>query len=99
MLLPSRTERPQIVLGRGADSSTGGDTMGFVYAEIELISGDDLALHRRGFLSEDKIKRIKVNALADSGSYILVISEHLRDQLDLPIIERSEERRVGKECK
>ena len=61
--------------------------MGFVYAEIELISGDDLALHRRGFLSEDKIKRIKVNALADSGSYMLVISEHLRDQLDLPIIE------------
>ena len=87
MLLPSRTERPQIVLGRGADSSTGGDTFGFVYAEIELISGDDLALHRRGFLSEDKIKRIKVNALADSGSYMLVISEHLRDQLDLPIIE------------
>ena len=61
--------------------------MGFVYAEIELISGDDLALHRRGFLSEDKIKRIKVNALGDSGSYMLVISEHLRDQLDLPIIE------------
>ncbi len=25
--------------------------MGFVYAEIELISTDDLALHRRGFLA------------------------------------------------
>ncbi len=61
--------------------------MGFVYAEIELISGDDLALHRRGFLPKDQIKRLKVNALVDSGSYMLVISEHIREQLDLPIIE------------
>lgn len=87
MLLPSRRDRPQIVLRPEADFPPGGNEMGFVYAEIELVSGDDLALHRRGFLSEDKIKRMKVNALADSGSYMLVISEHIRDQLDLPVIE------------
>ena len=61
--------------------------MGLVYAEIELISGDDLALYRRGFQSEGQIKRMKVNALVDSGAYMLVISEHIRQQLDLAVIE------------
>src|SRR5437868_6588438 len=86
MLLPARRNWPQIVLNPEPNSSTGGTQMGFVYAEIELISGDGLALHRRGFLPDDKIKRIKVKALADSGSYTLVISEHIRNQLDLPVI-------------
>lgn len=62
--------------------------MGLVYAEIELISGDDLALHRRGFITEDKIKRMKVNALVDSGAYMLVINEHIKMQLDLPVLEQ-----------
>jgi clan AA aspartic protease len=87
MLLPSRRERPQIVLSPEINSPTGGDQMGFVYADIELVSGDDLALNRRGLLPEDQIKRVKVKALADSGSYMLVISEHIREQLDLPVIE------------
>jgi hypothetical protein len=87
MLSPSRKERPQIVLRPGIHPPIEGEEMGFVYAEIELISGDDLVLHRRGFLTEDRIKRLKVTALADSGAYMLVISEHIREQLDLPIIE------------
>ena len=61
--------------------------MGLVYAEIELISGDDLALHRRGFITEDQIKRLKVNALVDSGAYMLAINEHIKEQLDLPVLE------------
>ncbi|HYJ86382.1 MAG TPA: aspartyl protease family protein [Pyrinomonadaceae bacterium] len=61
--------------------------MGLVYAEIELISVDDLVLHRRGFLTEDKIKRMTVDALFDTGAYMLVITEHIRQQLDLPLIE------------
>ena len=61
--------------------------MGLVYAEIELISVDDLVLHRRGFLTEDKIKRMAVDALVDTGAYMLVITEHIRQQLDLPLIE------------
>lgn len=61
--------------------------MGFVYADIDLISGDDLVLHRRGFLEEVQIKRLQVKALVDSGAYMLVISEHIREQLDLPVIE------------
>jgi hypothetical protein len=54
--------------------------MGLGYAEIELISVDDLVLNRRGFLTEDKIKRMTVNALVDSGAYMLVVNDHIRQQ-------------------
>jgi clan AA aspartic protease len=67
--------------------SYGEKKMGLVYADLELISGDDLALHRRGFLTEDKIKRMKVAVLVDSGSYMLVINDHIKEQLDLPVLE------------
>lgn len=62
--------------------------MGLVYAEIELISGDDLALNRRGFIPDERVKRITVNALVDSGAYMLVINEHVREQLDLQVLEQ-----------
>ena len=61
--------------------------MGLVYADIELISIDDLVLNRRGFLPVDQIKRMKVSALVDSGAYMLVNNEHIKAQLDLPVLE------------
>lgn len=57
--------------------------MGLVYADIELISGDDLALHRREYIKEDEIKRITVNALVDSGALMLTINERIKTQLGL----------------
>lgn len=62
--------------------------MGLVYAEIDLISVDDMVLHRRGFLDESKIKQVRVNALVDSGAINLSINETIQAQLDLPVIER-----------
>ena len=59
--------------------------MGYVYAEIELTSEKDLLSHQDGNLPEDKIKRITVRALADSGAYNLVINEEIKDQLNLPV--------------
>jgi len=67
--------------------SYGEKKMGLTYADIELISADDLALHRRGFLPDEGIKRIRVSALVDTGAYMLVINEHIKQQLDLPVIE------------
>lgn len=67
------------------NSPTGGNEMGLVYAEIELLSVDDLAFSRRGFLPEKDIRRINVNALVDSGAYEMVISEAVREHLDLPV--------------
>ena len=61
--------------------------MGHTYADIELISVDDLVLHRHGFLPEERIKRMRVTALVDSGSYMLVINDNIKQQLDLPFIE------------
>ena len=57
--------------------------MGLVYAEIELIRSDDLALWRAGYLEENQIRRIHVKALVDSGAYMLTINENIRLQLDL----------------
>lgn len=61
--------------------------MGLGCAEIELVSGDDLALHRHGIIQEEKIKRVSVNALLDSGAYMLVINDHIKEQLGLVVLE------------
>jgi clan AA aspartic protease len=61
--------------------------MGLVYADIELINGDDLALARRHIIGEDEVKRIHVNILVDTGSYMLAINENIKEQLQLPVVE------------
>lgn len=45
-----------------------------MHAAIELISGDDLVLHRKGHLGVDAIKRMRIAALVDSGASILLVS-------------------------
>jgi len=88
MLVPADRNRLQRKVHSEVDSPTGGKQMGLVYAEIELVSVDDIVLHRRGFLLEDKIKRMLVNALVDTGAYMLIINGQIKRQLDLPVIER-----------
>lgn len=62
--------------------------MGLVYADIELIRGDDLALYRHGILPEDQIKHMRVSALVDSGAYMLCINDRIKEQLDLPVLDK-----------
>lgn len=62
--------------------------MELVYAEIELINADDLALVRRFKLDKDEVKRIRLNMLADSGAYMMAINETIQEQLDLPLLEK-----------
>lgn len=78
--LAPKKERPKY--------NSGVNEMGLVYAEIDLISVDDMVLHRRGFLDENKIKQVRVKALVDSGAYMLSINETVRAQLDLPFIQK-----------
>ncbi len=52
-------------------------------AEIELLRGDDLALVREGYISDDRIRRCTVRAMVDSGATMLAIPEYVRKQLDL----------------
>ena len=62
--------------------------MGLVYADIELINGEDITLANRHIIGEDEIKRIQVNALVDTGSYMLCINESIQEQLKFPVVER-----------
>jgi clan AA aspartic protease len=62
--------------------------MGLIYAEIELINGDDLALARKHIIGEEEIKRMKVSALVDTGAYMLCINENIQEQLQLPVLEK-----------
>ena len=62
--------------------------MGLIYAEIELINGEDLVLARRSLIGEDEIKRMPVNMLVDTGSVYMCINESIQEQLDLPILEQ-----------
>ena len=62
--------------------------MGLVYADVELINGDDLALVRRFIIGEEEVKRMHVNMLVDTGSYMLCINESIQEQLSLPVREK-----------
>ena len=62
--------------------------MGLVYADIELINGEDLILAKRNIIGEDKIKRMTVKMLADSGAYMMAINETIQEQLQLQVKEK-----------
>jgi clan AA aspartic protease len=62
--------------------------MGLIYAEIELINGDDMALARKNYIGEEDIKRMHVNMLVDTGAYNLCINESIQEQLQFPIVEK-----------
>jgi clan AA aspartic protease len=62
--------------------------MGLIYAELELINADEIALANRNIIGIDDIKRITVNMLVDSGSYYMCINETVKEQLDLSVIEK-----------
>ena len=62
--------------------------MGLIYSDIELISSDDLALERRGYIQEDKVKKMKVSVLVDSGAMMLSVNETIKVQLGLSVLDR-----------
>ena len=62
--------------------------MGLVYADIEIINSDDLALARRSILNKDEVKKMLVNMLVDSGAYMMAINETIQEQLQLPYKEK-----------
>lgn len=61
--------------------------MGLIRTEIEITNGDDLALLRRNIITKDKVKKMMVKVLVDSGAYMLAINENVRTQLDLPTVD------------
>jgi len=61
--------------------------MGLVYADVELINGIDIADAKRYMIGEEEVKRIHLNILVDTGSYMLAINENIKEQLQLPVVE------------
>ena len=57
--------------------------MGMVRANIQLSNTDDQALVRRGQIPAEQVRHMAVDALVDSGAYMLCINEHIRIQLGL----------------
>ncbi len=62
--------------------------MGLVYADVELINGDDLVLARKNIIGEEEIRHMPVNILVDTGSIMLAINESIREQLGLTVVEK-----------
>jgi clan AA aspartic protease len=62
--------------------------MGLVYADIELINGEDITLSRRNIIGEEEIKRMHINALVDTGSYMLCINQIIQEQMQFPVVEK-----------
>lgn len=62
--------------------------MGGVYADMELINGDDLSLVRRSMMDQDEVKRVNISFLVDSVAYNLCINEVIQEQLQFPIVEK-----------
>lgn len=60
--------------------------MGKIYADIELVNTNDLALAYNGHISTDEVRRMVVKMLVDSGAYNLSINENIRAQLGLRTI-------------
>ncbi len=62
--------------------------MGLVYANIEIINGEDLALARRHIIGEEEVRRMPINILVDTGGYMLCINESIQEQMQFPIVEK-----------
>ena len=62
--------------------------MGPVYATIELINADDMALARRHIIGKEEIKSMHLNMLADSGAFMMAINENIQEILQLPFLEK-----------
>jgi clan AA aspartic protease len=60
--------------------------MGKIYADIELVNTEDLALFNNGLKEENKVRRMVVNMLVYSGAYNLAVNENIKTQLGLRTI-------------
>ncbi|GHT20771.1 hypothetical protein FACS189419_00520 [Planctomycetales bacterium] len=64
--------------------------MGTIYAEITLENGVDSGKARLGEIPMEAVRKITVNSLVDSGAYMLTITEDIKNQLGLLLVERQQ---------
>ena len=59
--------------------------MGHVYADIVLENTLDIGFADEGYIPHEKVRRMKVNALVDSGARTLTINEEIAQRLGLKV--------------
>jgi predicted aspartyl protease len=57
------------------------------YVTFEVANNDDLAAARLGHLAPEKVRRVTIQGLVDSGASRLVLPKKVVDQLGLPVTE------------
>jgi predicted aspartyl protease len=63
----------------------GADGMGRFSVDFEVANNDDLALVRRGLLTEDQVRRQTISGVVDPGAAMLVLPHAVVEQLGLPL--------------
>lgn len=61
--------------------------MGLIYADIELINGDDFSDVRRGTITEAQARRLTARMNVDSGVITMAINKKIKEQLGLAVLE------------
>ena len=64
--------------------------MGHVYADIVLLNSFEVIAAKKGFIAEEDVKKLTVNAMVDSGAMTLTINEKIAGQLGLEVRKRLE---------
>ena len=62
--------------------------MGLVYADVELINSTDMEMAKRHLIGEEEVKRMHLNILVDTGSYLLAINESIQAQLQFSVLDK-----------
>jgi clan AA aspartic protease len=60
--------------------------MGQIFAYIELLNGNDVALAQNNIIDEDEIRRISIRPQVDTGADFLCINENIQEVLKLPFV-------------
>jgi clan AA aspartic protease len=69
--------------------------MGEVRTEITLVNIGDQNDARRGYMPQDQVRQLTVNAVVDTGAWTLVINEETREKLGLRVEETNETTLAG----
>jgi clan AA aspartic protease len=66
------------------------ERMGTFYEKITLQNSMDRGLAKRGYIREDQIRSVEVDAMPDTGAWTLIINEKTRQRLGLDTIDSVE---------
>jgi clan AA aspartic protease len=62
--------------------------MGLIRADLEITNLRDVILRDEGVIAQEKVRKMKINFLVDSGAYMLAINENVRTQLGLKKVDK-----------